>query len=291
VEVYISTGAFRFKELAEIIEFSVNHGIDRIELSSGVAYEPNLLDQVRATNQTQLTYLVHNYFPPPEQPFLLNLASSDPQIQKLSVDFCRKAIDLSSELGSPFYSVHSGFAFDMPPDLLGKPGAQRHIPKSAYIPYNEAYDVFKENIIGLAKHARSNGVRLLIENNVVSPAYMTEHNDKTLLMASADEITQLITDVDDSTLGVLVDVGHVNVTAHALGFRREEFVEALAPHIGAFHLSDNDGQTDQNLSFGQDVWFFSLLRRFSHVPMVVEAYDLTWRQMEQQCRILDTLEA
>jgi sugar phosphate isomerase/epimerase len=88
---------------------------------------------------------------------------------------------------------------------------------------------------------------------------------------------------------VLVDVGHVNVTAHALGFRREAFVDALAPHIGAFHLSDNDGQTDQNLCFGEDVWFFPLLRRFSHVPLVVEAYDLTWRQMEQQLRVLDVL--
>jgi sugar phosphate isomerase/epimerase len=142
--VYISTGAFRFKELAEIIQFSINHGIDRIELSSGVAYQPNLLDRVRATNQTQITYLVHNYFPPPEQAFVLNLASSGPQIRKLSVDFCREAIDLSSELGAPFYSVHSGFAFDMPPDILGKPRTQRQIPKSAYVPYDEAYDVFKK---------------------------------------------------------------------------------------------------------------------------------------------------
>lgn len=286
MEAYISTGAFRFKELAEIIHFSTNHGIDRIELSSGVAYKPNLLDQVRATNQMQITYLVHNYFPPPKEPFVINLASSSPEIRKLSIDFCREAIDLSSELGAPFYSVHSGFAFDMPPDILGKPRTQRQIPKSAYVPYDEAYDVFKETIIGLAKHARSKGVRLLIENNVVSPAYMTEHNDKTLLMASADEITQLITDVDDSTLGVLVDVGHVNVTAHAIGFRREEFIETLAPHIGAFHLSDNDGQTDQNHPFGEDAWFLPLLKDFPDVPMVIEAYDLTWKQMEQQCRVL-----
>jgi sugar phosphate isomerase/epimerase len=291
MEAYISTGAFPFNELPAIIEFSVNHGIDRIELSSGVAYDPNLLDQVRATNQMQLLYLVHNYFPPPEQPFVLNLASSDPKIQKLSFDLCREAIDLSSELGAPFYSVHSGFAFDMLPDLLGKPAAQRHIPKSSYIPYSEAYDVFKENIIGLAKHARSKGVRLLIENNVVSPTYMTEHNDKTLLMVSADEITQLITDVDDSALGVLVDVGHVNVTAHALGFRREAFVEALAPHIGAFHLSDNDGQTDQNLPFSEDTWFCPLLTDFPHVPVVIEAYNLTWRQIQEQFQVLDVLKA
>lgn len=289
MEVYISTGAFRFKELAEIIEFSVNHGIDRIELSSGIAYQPNLLDQVRGTNQPRINYLIHNYFPPPEEPFVLNLASSDTHTRKRSLELCRRAIDLTSILGGAFYSVHSGFAFDMSPDFLGKPRSQRQIPKSAYIPYDEAYDIFADNVINLTRHARSKGVGFLIENNVVSPVYITDHNRRALLMASADEIVQLITDVDDPNLGVLVDVGHVNVTANALGFRREEFIEMLAPHIGGFHLSDNNGQMDQNLPFSEDAWFCPLLRGFQNVPIVIEAYNLSWIQMEQQYRVLDVL--
>jgi sugar phosphate isomerase/epimerase len=289
VTVYISTGAFRSTELTEIIQFSIDHGIDHIELSSGVAYQSNLLAPVREASQTQMTFLVHNYFPPPEAPFVLNLASSDTDTRQRSVDLCEKAIDLAAELEAPFYSVHSGFTFNVTPDMLGEPEAQREIPLSAHIPYEQAYTIFVENVINLTQYAKSKGLRLLIENNVISPIYLTEHNGNTLLMATADEIVRLMTDVNDTALGVLVDVGHVNVTANALGFRREDFVEELAPAIGAFHLSDNDGQKDQNLPFDQNAWFCPLLGRFPGVPIVIEAYGLTWRQMEEQYRVLDVV--
>jgi sugar phosphate isomerase/epimerase len=291
VQAYISTGAFRFNELSEIITFSINHGIDHIELSSGIPYQPTLLDPVRETNQKQITYLIHNYFPPAENPFVLNLASLNGDIRKRSIDLCEAAISLTAELEAPFYSVHSGFTFDMQADFLGKPESQKGIPLNAHFPYEEAYDTFVENIVHLTGLAKSKGVRLLIENNVVSHIYAREYNRNTLLMATADEIVRLMADVDDPALGVLVDVGHVKVTATALGFRRERFVEALAPHIGAFHLSDNDGQTDQNLPFTEDTWFCPLLTDFPHVPVVIEAYNLTWRQIQEQFQVLDVLKA
>lgn len=291
MEAYISTGAFRFSELREIIAFSVDRGIDHIELSSGITYQPNLLDPVRETNQKQITFLIHNYFPPAENPFVLNLASLDADTRKRSVDLCEAAISLTAELESPFYSVHSGFAFDMEADFLGKPESQKEIPLNAHFPYEEAYDTFVENIVHLTELAKSKGVQLLIENNVVSPSYLTEHNRDAFLMASADEIVRLVSDVDDPALGVLVDVGHVNVTATALDFRRERFIEILAPYIGAFHLSDNNGRFDQNLPFDENAWFCPLLRDFPDVSVVIEAYNLTWAQMDQQLRVLDFLMA
>lgn len=289
MEAYISTGAFRFSKLREIIAFSVDRGIDHIELSSGITYQWNLLDPVRETNQKQITYLIHNYFPPAEDPFVLNLASLNGDTRKRSIDLCERAISLTAELEAPFYSVHSGFTFDMEANFLGKPESQKGIPLNAHFPYEKAYDTFVENIVHLTELAKSNGVRLLVENNVVSPSYLTEGNRDALLMASADEILRLVTDVDDPALGVLVDVGHVNVTATALEFCRERFIEILAPHIGAFHLSDNNGRFDQNLPFDKNAWFCPLLRDFPDVSVVIEAYDLTWEQMDHQLRILDVL--
>lgn len=289
MQAYISTGAFRFNELSEIITFSINHGIDHIELSSGIPYQPNLLAQVRETKNTQMKYLVHNYFPPAKEPFVLNLASPDEVIRIRSLDLCEAAIELAAELEAPFYSVHSGFTFDPRPDFLGKHEYKSKIFLDAYIPYEQAYAIFLKNVVHLTELARSRGLRLLIENNVVSPSYLTEDNRDTLLMASADEIIRFVSDVDDPALGVLVDVGHVKVTATALNFRRERFIEALEPHIGAFHLSDNDGRFDQNLPFDEKAWFFPLLRDIPDVPLVIEAYNLTWEQMEQQFRVVDIL--
>lgn len=285
MRVYLSTGAFRCQSLGEIVEFSLEHGIDHIELSSGVSYRPNLLEPVRATNGT-IHYLVHNYFPPPEDPFVLNLAASDTQILRRSRDLCQIAIDLTAKLGAPFYSVHSGFAFQLSPNLLGDPSAQAHLPNSRYVSYDVAYSIFVESVTILTEYARSKGVRLLIENNVVSPLYLAKHGNNALLMASADEIIRLIQDVNDPNLGVLVDVGHLKVTATALGFQREQFVEIVAPYIGAFHLSDNDGYTDQNLPFDETTWFCPLLRESCEVPIVIEAYELSWQQMQRQYEVL-----
>jgi len=46
-----------------------------------------------------LNYLIHNYFPPPSKPFVLNLASLDDKLYKQSIDLCINAIKLSKNLG------------------------------------------------------------------------------------------------------------------------------------------------------------------------------------------------
>jgi sugar phosphate isomerase/epimerase len=290
VDVYISTGAFPSKELTEIIAFSIDHGIHRIELSSGITYNPRLLDQVRNTKPGPMKYLVHNYFPPSKEPFVLNLASSNEGIRARSLDLCESAIDLSAQLEAPFYSVHAGFTFDPSPDLLGKPKDQGEISLDEHTPYDEAYAILLENVINLAERAHSKGLRLLIENNVVAPAYLTEQNRNTLFMATADEILRFIADVDHPAFGVLIDTGHVNVTATALNFRPKAFVETLSPHIGAFHLSENNGREDENLPFGVNAWFYPMLKNFPDVPVVIEAYNLTWEQMETQFRALEVVD-
>lgn len=288
MRVYWSTGAFRQPTLAHIIEFSLAHGICHIELSSGVEYQPDLLDPVRAS-LGDIHYLVHNYFPPPADPFVLNLAASDRQMLQRSLDLCRTAIDLSAELGAPFYSVHSGFAFRLTPDLLGDPVAQSRVPKSEQIPYEVAYGIFAESVATLADYASSKGLRLLIENNVVSPLYLQRHGENALLMASAVEIDRFMQDMGHPALGILVDTGHVKVTSAVCGFQREKFLETLAPYIGAFHLSDNDGVRDQNLPFDEGAWFCAFLRDFPGIPVVVEAYGLSWEQMQHQSRVLEAV--
>ncbi len=288
MEVYLSTGAFRHRSLDNIVAFSLERSIDHIELSSDVRYSPDLLEPVRATNGA-IHYLVHNYFPPPADPFVLNLAAFDAQSLRRSRDLCRTAIDLAAELGAPFYSVHSGFAFQLTPDLLGDSGAQARIPKNAYTSHDVAYTTFVESVTILAEYAGSKDVQLLIENNVVSPLYLAEHGNNALLMASADEVLRLMRDVNESNLGVLVDVGHLKVTATALGFCPERFVELVAPYIGAFHLSDNDGHTDQNLPFDETAWFCPLLREFPDAPLVIEVYHLSWQQMRWQYQVLEAV--
>lgn len=288
MKAYLSTGAFRSHSLNDAITFSLEHGIDRIELSSGVNYQSNLLDSVLETKD-KIQYLVHNYFPPPSRPFVLNLSASDSFELQQSLDLCRTAIDLAADLGAPFYSVHSGFAFRLDPNLLGDPEGQSQIPDEAYISYDVAYQTFGENIKLLADYAESRNVGLLFENNVVSSVHLNKLERKALLMVSAEEIIQFLLDVDHQNVGLLLDVGHLNVTAKTFGFSRDEFIKKVSPYIGAFHLSDNNGEEDNNLPFNENSWFCPLLGDFQNIPFVIEAYNLTWPQIQHQYGVLDSV--
>jgi sugar phosphate isomerase/epimerase len=72
---------------------------------------------------------------------------------------------------------------------------------------------------------------------------------------------------------VLLDLGHLNVTATTLHFGHYEFIDAVAPAVAAFHLHDNDGSADQHLPVAGESWAMAVLRdaRFAACPISVEA--------------------
>ena len=79
--------------------------------------------------------------------------------------------------------------------------------------------------------------------------------------------------VGGRSLGVLLDTGHLNVTASTLGFDRLELVDAVAGRVGAFHLHDNDGAVDEHRPVEEGSWALDVVRRerFAAIPVTVEA--------------------
>lgn len=267
--IYVSTGAFKTPDVGAILDACVEHGIHRLELSSGTRFVDGMLGPVRRRHGRPLTYLVHNYFPPHARPFVLNLAALDDTARARSLEHCRAAIDLAAELGSPFYSVHAGSAMNARPEELGKPLAHR-----AHREVDRAYAAFVENVKGLAEHAGRKGLKLLVENHVVAPFNLIDGQNRFLFASAAEEMLRFVDDVRSEHLGLLLDVGHLNVTAASLGFDRLKCIEAVAPHVKAFHLSENDGTADQNLAVRPDSWFLGVLRDFRDTIAVIESYRL-----------------
>ncbi len=74
--IYISTGAFREGRLAEMAEACETLGAG-LELSSGVRWHAGLGAEIEGMVKRKGKLLVHNYFPPPEKAFVLNLASTN----------------------------------------------------------------------------------------------------------------------------------------------------------------------------------------------------------------------
>jgi sugar phosphate isomerase/epimerase len=266
-QIYVSTGAFRGARVAEMSDACDAMGAG-LELSSGVRPSPRLIWDINQLLQKNRSLLVHNYFPPPENPFVLNLAARDPATLEASRRHVRTAIDLSARCGAGFYSVHSGFALDLRAGDLGRPEAQAQMKK---VPYAEALRIFRDSLQALSPYARSKGIRLLIENNVLAPG-QTE-GERPLLMTEPAEIANFLHDLADENIALLLDVAHAKVTAQSLHFDPADFFNLLPRHIAALHLSDNDGTRDTNQPFADDAWFAKHLP--DTLPIVIEVYNIS----------------
>jgi sugar phosphate isomerase/epimerase len=263
--VYVSTTSFAIRNLDEILTVCKNHNISAIELSSVKGYD---LDELRRNERSQ-KFLVHNYFPQPSRPFLLNLASQDQANLKRSIDHCRFAIDLSAELGGKVYAAHGGFGYDLTPELLGRPEEQSKMPENILASNDKVFATLLESVKVLTSYGRERGVRFLIENNVLSRANGAQGR-RLIPMAHPDDLVMLARELNDPWFGFLLDVGHAKVSANALNINYDVFFEKMSSYIYAFHLSDNNGLYDQNNSFDKGAWFMSHLRFFPKATFTLE---------------------
>jgi sugar phosphate isomerase/epimerase len=115
-------------------------------------------------------------------------------------------------------------------------------------------DALVANLGSLGEHAREAGVRLLVENHVLAAFNLERFDENPLLMADPDEIELVIAELGGN-VGLLMDVGHLKVSSHTLGFDLPEAMARLLPLAEGFHLSENGGMADDHLSFGDDAWF------------------------------------
>jgi len=118
----------------------------------------------------------------------------------------------------PFYSVHAGFRATIKPDSLGK-----FLKYDNIVPYNQAFITFVESIKLLSTYARSQGIQLLVEPNVVTEFNLVNGRNELMLICDVDEVIHLANSVDAPGFGILLDTGHLNVTSKVLGFSHEVF--------------------------------------------------------------------
>jgi len=288
MKIYYSSGLFPWKQLNTILDYCRNNNIFNVELGPSLAYSERLID-ITLSQAESFQFILHNYFPPPEDPFVLNLASSDADIHRKSMQMCKAAIRLSSQLKAPFYSIHAGFAIDFSPSLLGNPEEQLRLGDRQAFSIESAYERFVENVRTLSRYAKSNAVQLLVENNVISSQLVHADKSPPLLLSTPDEIIKFFSDVNDKNIGLLLDTGHAKVTAGSIGIEAEAFFNELELYIRALHLSDNNGKRDTNQPFEHDCWFAHFLKDYRHLPLIIEVYNLQPRGISRQQEILKAL--
>ncbi len=268
--IYISTGGFKELSADKTSEKFFENGITEIELSGGV-YEPNLIENLSNLINRGMKFQLHNYFPPPEKPFVLNLASNDTEIQKLSLNHVFKAIQSCGKLKSNTYSFHSGFLCDFKVSEIGK-----KINKRALYNREKSKNIFQENIIKISEVAKKNGINIMIENNVLSRKNIEEFKGNPFLMCDPEETKEIAKNLPNN-VSLLVDVAHLKISSNSLNFKIEDFFSNCNSFIKGYHLSDNDGLSDTNGKISKNSWFWNYLNKdlnYYSLEIYKESFDV-----------------
>ena len=254
--IYISSSCIKAKTIKESVTILAEVGFNNIELSGGTQYYSSFeTDLIKLQDKYELNYQLHNYFPPPPNHFVLNLASINKDIYNNSIKFAKKAISLSKKLGGTRYGIHAGFLIDFMPIEAGNKIVYREQSNrlKGINLFKDAWDILNDEA--------GDEVKLYIENNVYSNSnFSTFSNNCPLLLVDSNGYKELKEKID---FKLLLDVAHLKVSVNTLNLDLFQELTTLLPISDYIHLSDNDGLHDQNKSIAKNKSLFSIINKFS----------------------------
>ena len=252
--MYLSIGGFGDKT-TKTIKFLNQNNIFDLELSGG-RYEKNI--KKKLINLTKKNnFLLHNYFPPPNKTFVLNLASLDPVINKKSFEHIIKSIDLSKKLNSKYFSFHAGFYIDPKIQELGK-----KISYSDLYNEKESKKIFVKNLRKIIQYAKKKKIKILLENNVITKKNLKTFKKNPFIFTDFKDLLFLIAKIKNKKFfSFLLDVAHLKVSCATLKKNFSNELKKISKYCSAYHLSDNNGAIDNNKPFKKNSQFWSYIRR------------------------------
>jgi len=237
--IFVSSSCVRTDRISDSVRQLADRGYRCIELSGGTQrYDGLQEDLISLRAEYGLHYRCHNYFPPPQNHFVLNLASSDNAIRERTLDHVREAAQLCAALDIEVYSIHAGFRIDIAASDVG-----RGIPAQELSPLAATQTRFRAALREVTA-LFGPSVLVYVENNVLSQEnHRTFGGQNPFLMTHAAQIVELL---ERCEVRLLLDVGHLQVSAQSLGLSLADELDALLARCDYVHISDNDGRADTN---------------------------------------------
>lgn len=265
--IYISSSCVKHKKIKDSVQELVNNGFKNIELSGGTehydGFEDDLLELKEKYN---LNYVCHNYFPPPKEHIVLNLASLNNEIYEKTFNHLIKAIALSKKLGAKKFGFHAGFFIDIKVSEIGK-----KISKNNLFDKDKAVQKFCDGFEKLQNIAGE--LNLYIENNVFSSTnFNTYEGENLFMLTNYDEYKELKKEID---FNLLLDVAHLKVSSKTLGLNFEDEFKKMVAVSDYIHISDNDALHDLNYKLEKDSKLLEILKQqnFKNKDFTLEIYD------------------
>lgn len=238
--IYISSACIKKNKISEVIQELAIHNIENIELSGGTDYYNELESDLKQLKRIyNLNYACHAYFPPPQVPFVVNLASCNDQIYQQSINHYVNCIELLKSMDCKVLSIHAGFLVEIGKDEIGKKLNSRVV-------YDEskAYDRFCTAYEHIAKLCGKNNIDFYLENNVLSAEnYQGFDCHNYMMMTDYASIKKMKRQLD---FNLLLDLGHLYISANTLGLDYAQECNKLKEYVKWIHMSENNGLCDEH---------------------------------------------
>jgi uncharacterized protein (UPF0276 family) len=238
-----------------------------IELSGGTEIQENMIERIiKLKYNKHLNFLVHSYFPPPSENFVLNFADTSNKTR----EFIKESMKYIDMLNIPYYSIHTGFKqdFNIKNEIL--------IDGSNNFSINNIY----ENISWFYSNFKK---KLALEN-----LFPNNQND-TCFGSSFDDIINILD--TNKNVYLLLDFGHLKVSSRYYGFNYLNAINTLFNEYGnrilEIHVSENDGLEDKHNLIYSDSIQYMILDKFkdiinsNKINIIIEARNYSLIELEE----------
>ena len=251
MKTYVSSACIPEADLATNVRRLYELGYENIELTGGLHYEPAIGERLaNVLSENPVSLQLHNYSPPPQKDFVLNLGALDTETYEQSRAHVAASLELAREQSLGKYAVHAGFYIPILPSELGK-----RIKKRELFDTEEVFQQFTQTLNALyPEHTDI----LYVENNVVSAPNFEEYGRNPFMFTHYQEYLELKAAVPE--LKILLDFAHLKVSCQSLGLNFEEEAGQLNELTDYLHISDNDGLSDSNQGLHKDSEMYSVLK-------------------------------
>ena len=212
----------------------------------------------------------------------MNLASQDKPIFQKTRNLILKAVKFSKILNSNFYAFHAGFCFDPNIKKLGQT-----FKKTKLLPKKLALELFRKRVLEINKLIKDKDFNLLIENNVITKKNYNKFGSNPLLLTHPIEIKKFFKKMPKN-VGLLLDVGHLKVSAKTQGFSAKKAMINLKPFIKGYHLSENSGFADSNRAISKKSWFIPYLKKNIKYA-TLEVYTSSITELKKQIKLAESV--
>jgi len=270
---YLSSSCSSKRNISEALRELIGFGVRNIELSGNLLIHEGWEEEiVFFKDKYDLNFLVHNYFPPlrRSQGFVMNLAACEGNERDNTFRVIERAISLSRSLASNLYTIHPGF------DTTLYENEGEFYRKEDSVKKKNTKEDFYKGIDHLLASIAGEDFRIGIEN-----VFRLKDGDFRSFLETREDIIEFLDRYrDNPKIGLLLDLGHLNVASKVSGFDKYDFVEELfsdfADKIFEVHLSDNDDIYDSHNISDLDSWQIDLISKNDFLlgkPIVFE-----WRK-------------